>query len=248
MDYCAMNKPIHNCKGFTLVELMMTLAISGIVAASVYTAYISQQRVYLAQDQVAEMQQNLRAAINLMASEMRMAGFDPTGTADSGIVQATAARFNFTQDITDNLGTATEGDGILGDPGEDITFGFSNANDANGDGVADAGASPLARSTNGGPFEPIADNIEAIEFLYTLESGARVLAPAGGEFDDIRAVTISALARAGQPDPQFTNTMTYVAASGATWDLNGAAAGNAPNDNFRRRLITVTINLRNMGL
>lgn len=227
-------------RGFTLVELMITVAIAGLVVAGVHSAYTVQQRSYTAQSQVTEMQQNIRAALNMMTEEIRMAGFDPTIISGMGagadITDASVGRIRFTQDITE--------DGDTADTDEDLHYGFSNANDANDDGVADAGAAPLGRQTGGaGGFQPVADNIQAIEFSY-LDSGGIPTAV----LSDIRSVQISILARAGRPDPDYTNNVTYTPASGVAWDLNGAAAGNAPNDNFRRRLMIATVKCRNLGL
>lgn len=237
-----MKNKICNFKGFTLVELMLTMAISGMIVAAIYSAYLSQQRTYLMQEQVAEMQQNIRAALDLLSREIRMAGYDPTGGAGAGITTASAGRIGFTKDITNSTGNASTGDGSLNGPNENITFGFSNANDSGPDGIADAGIAPLGRNTGGG-FQPIAENIQAIEFRYLDVNGAVTATLA-----DIRAVQISILARAGRPDQDFTNSVTYTPASGVAWDLNGAAAGNAANDNFRRRLLITTVQCRNMGL
>lgn len=244
-----MNTSYKNCNGFTLVELMITVAISGIIITAIYSAYISQQRTYLAQEQVAEMQQNIRAAIDMMEREIRMAGYDVNGDAGAGIAEASVGRFGFTQDITDSSGAALEGDGRLDGPNEAITFGFSIADDADQDGIADAGAAPLGRldpNFTGGNFEPIAENIQALVFYYTLKNGTMTTTPA--TLADIRSVQVSILARTGRPDQNFTNNMTYTPASGTPWDLNGAAAGNAANDNFRRRLFVTTIKCRNIGL
>jgi prepilin-type N-terminal cleavage/methylation domain-containing protein len=62
-------------KGFTLVELLVAMAISGIVIAAVYTAFITQQKSYTIQDQVAEIQQNARVGLDMIAREVRMAGY-----------------------------------------------------------------------------------------------------------------------------------------------------------------------------
>ena len=62
-------------KGFTLVELLVAMAISGIVVAAVYTAFVTQQKSYTIQDQVAEAQQNARVGLDLIAREVRMAGY-----------------------------------------------------------------------------------------------------------------------------------------------------------------------------
>ena len=64
-----------NRKGMTLIELLVALTISGILVAGVYRTFISQQHTYTVQDQVVDMQQNVRLAINRMTRELRMAGF-----------------------------------------------------------------------------------------------------------------------------------------------------------------------------
>lgn len=66
---------LNNRKGFTLVELLVTLAISGVVMAGVYSVFYTQQKSYTTQEQVSEMQQNLRAAMLMISRDARMAGF-----------------------------------------------------------------------------------------------------------------------------------------------------------------------------
>jgi len=64
-----------NRKGVSLVELLIVLVISAVFMAAVYRTFIYQQRTYTVQDQVVEMQQNVRSAINKMMREIRMTGF-----------------------------------------------------------------------------------------------------------------------------------------------------------------------------
>lgn len=225
--------------GFTLVELMIAMAISGIVMAAVMTAFLSQHDSYLVQDNVVEMQQNIRVAMEMVTSEIRMVGYNPTSNANAGIVTATAGRFGFSQDLN--------GDGDTADADEQITYGFSTGNDTNADGIADAGSANLGRNTGtatgvgGGGFQPISENFQAVEFNYLMADGTFTLTPAANALNDIRGVRISLLARAAQADSKFANTMTYTSASGATW-------GSPYNDQFRRRLLIKTIQCRNLGL
>jgi prepilin-type N-terminal cleavage/methylation domain-containing protein len=61
--------------GVTLIELLIALVISAILVAGIYRTFIHQQRGYATQEQIADMQQNVRVAINRMIREIRMAGF-----------------------------------------------------------------------------------------------------------------------------------------------------------------------------
>ena len=71
-----MNKrTFKGSSGVTLIELLIALAISSILIAGVYRVFIYHQRTYATQEQVADMQQNVRVAMNRMIREIRMAGF-----------------------------------------------------------------------------------------------------------------------------------------------------------------------------
>jgi prepilin-type N-terminal cleavage/methylation domain-containing protein len=65
----------RDSKGVTLIELLIALVISAIIIAGIYRTFIHQQKTYATQEQVADMQQNVRVAINRMMREIRMAGF-----------------------------------------------------------------------------------------------------------------------------------------------------------------------------
>jgi len=66
---------LKKSKGVTLIELLIALVISSILIAGIYRTFIHQQKTYATQEQVADMQQNVRVAINRMMREIRMAGF-----------------------------------------------------------------------------------------------------------------------------------------------------------------------------
>jgi type IV pilus assembly protein PilW len=63
-------------KGITLIELLVVLVVSGMIVAGIYRLFIAQSRAYTIQDQVAEVQQNIRGAMDLLLRDIRMAGFD----------------------------------------------------------------------------------------------------------------------------------------------------------------------------
>ena len=204
--------------------MLVALAIIGVVMAGIYSSYYSQQKSYVAQAEVAEMQQNLRGAMSLMAKEIRMAGCDPTGNANAGIVTASSGSITFT---LDTRGTDADDppDGDTADPNERITY---TLYDRNGDGVNDT----LGRNT-GGVNRPVAENIDALDFVYMDGNGTPT-----ATLSNVRSVQITLLARTGIGDPGFTNNTTYR-------NQLGTLIYTA-NDSFRRRLLTTDIKCRNL--
>jgi prepilin-type N-terminal cleavage/methylation domain-containing protein len=59
-------------KGFTLVELLIAMAIVGIVLTGMYELFVTSNRIYLAQNAIVEMQADSRAAMDFMVRELRL--------------------------------------------------------------------------------------------------------------------------------------------------------------------------------
>ncbi|MGB9716416.1 MAG: prepilin-type N-terminal cleavage/methylation domain-containing protein [Thermodesulfovibrionales bacterium] len=60
---------------FTLIELMIALFIGMIIIGTTYAIYISQQRSFTSQDQVAEMNSTSKIAIDMISNDIRETGF-----------------------------------------------------------------------------------------------------------------------------------------------------------------------------
>ena len=58
-------------RGFSLIELMIALVLLGLVSTAVYKVLVNNQRVYLAQTQTIDLQQNIRAAAAILPAEFR---------------------------------------------------------------------------------------------------------------------------------------------------------------------------------
>jgi type IV pilus assembly protein PilW len=224
---------MKNQNGFTLIEILIALAITGVVMAGIYSTYASQQKAYIAQEQVAAMQQNLRAAMYYMVREIRMAGCDPTESGNPEIVVADKNSIQFTMDITDDPGTG-DPDGDTGDANEDITYSLDD-NDGDGD-------NDLERNNN-----LVAENIDAIDFVYLDEDGVQLDDDGAGNVTasvpDIRSVQITIVARAGRSDRGFVNAVAYYNQQ----DLVNPILA-AQNDSFRRTRLTTEVKCRNLGL
>jgi len=219
-------------KGFTLIELLVVMAISGVVMAGIYQVYFSQQKSYMVQERVVAMQQNLRAAMFFMEREIRMAGCDPKDSANAGITTANSNRIDFTEDIRGkNIGDDSDGD--TNDANESISYALI---DGDNDGQID----DLGRDTGSG-YYLLAENIEVIDFVY-LNAASAVIANPNSSLGAIRTVQITLVAKTAQAERGYTDTDPYYNQQG------GAPILPAQNDNFRRKLLTTTINCRNLGL
>ena len=78
-------------EGFTLIETLVVMLITGIIMGGVYAVYYSQQKSFILQGELAYTQRNLRMAMSTMETEIRNAGCDPTGLAGARIVAAAAS-------------------------------------------------------------------------------------------------------------------------------------------------------------
>lgn len=63
-------------RGVSFLEVMIALVITGIITMAIMKAYLTQHRSYLVQQDVTDIQQNARAAIDELSRHIRMAGFD----------------------------------------------------------------------------------------------------------------------------------------------------------------------------
>jgi len=234
-----MKKIIRQESGMTLVELLVSLVISSFIIAGVYGVYTVQKKSYTVQEQVAEMQQRLRSAMDFLARDIRMAGSNPAYEA-----------------------ACSDGYKIIKADAQEMIFRACNFEDENNDGVADDTDYEITikfdpnssepnilhltrdRDMNGATSIPIADGVDQFEIQYIsgyTPSGDPIPAPVAtpGDRDNIRIVKISMLIRSTYPDRKYTDTNQYVMGSGATWIPPA-------NDHFHRRLLITTIELRNM--
>jgi prepilin-type N-terminal cleavage/methylation domain-containing protein len=69
----------NSSRGFTLVEILVALVITSILATAIYSFFIGQHHAYTVQDQVIEMEQNARAAMDMIRRDLRMAGYHAMG-------------------------------------------------------------------------------------------------------------------------------------------------------------------------
>jgi prepilin-type N-terminal cleavage/methylation domain-containing protein len=270
-----------NKRGLTLIELLIVLVISSILIAGIYRTFIHQQHTYTVQEQVVDMQQNVRMAINQMVREIRMAGLgrqdaktwggggmhgaykNVVTPSDGGQSITIVGAFQEMTFLTANAASGEDPPKILVNDASGFDTGGLKYICINGSeslrikkivgneielfepltenhfanepvfrvmaityslGVFD-GKPALLRNDNVTGAQPLAENIELLQFTYTLADGTVFVGTVpGNRRDEIRMVQVTIRAMTDRPDPE----------------LGGG-------DGFRRRTLTSNIQLRNLS-
>lgn len=177
---------LRDPNGFTLVELMVSMGIGMVILAAVTTTFMSQTRIYNAQEQINEMQQNARGALDILSRELKMAGYKPNGGGFNGVTYSTT-QLMVQADLNSDGAISTSSTA-----NEQITYAFDNANEQ------------ITRAVGSGSAQILAEHISAFTFNYLDSAGAATTVSA-----NIRQVSITITAKTAKPDPNFTSNGGY---------------------------------------
>ena len=261
-------------RGLTLVELMVVLAMFGMILSAMYNMFNFQQKSYSVQDNVAVMQQNVRVGLDYMVKGIRMAGYIPDGippnksspsndslpgspfTADGvseSIEEATASAITFQADI--------DGDDIT----ETVRYTLDAGNNTLTREVWQWNTGTTSWDASTGP-EIVAEDIENIVFTYALLASTQGLAngiddDGDGSIDEQGELIFWDINNGVDDDGDGnvdedgalnTNTLRgYIRQVGATITARSANTDTnyvhpVQGDHYRRRILTSNIGLRNM--
>ena len=164
---------LENKNGFTLIELVVVIAIMSIVLGAIYSVFAATNRSTTNNEVIAEVMQNLRTSIDFMEQDIRMAGLDRFGSANAGIEAATATNLRFTADR--NM------DDVLNDNIERITYFYDAANNrlrqCLWEGTLD-------------DWQTVAENVTNFQFSY-MDADDNLLAFPIADLTEIRTVVVS---------------------------------------------------------
>lgn len=163
---------IHKMKkddGFTLVELLVSIAMFGVIVSLIINARIDQQKQSITQQQAVEMQQNIRSTLYIMTRDIRMAGYDPEGTNGAGISK-------------DLPGSPTEGT---------LTFSLVDDDDTLKT-ITYSLIGNQIRKDEGGGMQLLAENITNLKFEYFDKNRDELTMPIDqADINDIRSIQIT---------------------------------------------------------
>ena len=207
LDYKGANTMIMRGSkgGFTLIELLITMLVSSVVMAAIYSVYQSQTKSHRTQQFVVEMQQNMRAAMFLLEREIRMAGYSAADPASNG---GFVLNFN-------SFGPPHSGSGAVNDANN---IAFTVDNDDSGaietattfELIAyrrDAGNNTLERwDAVSGQWQVAAEKITNLTFSYHGADGSQMAFPlTAGDLPNIRSVELAIAATSGDRTMNLTN-------------------------------------------
>jgi len=179
-------------RGFTLIELMVSIAIGMVVLASVATTFTSQTRAYSAQEQINQMEQNLRGALDIMTREIKMAGYRPNGGTVTGVVSYASSSLTIQADIDGNGTLLASGTGS-DTANEQIAYVYDSVN------------KKITRQVGSGTAATLAENISAFTLTYYQSSGATRATSAS----NIRRIKIALTGITAKPDPGYPSNGGY---------------------------------------
>jgi Tfp pilus assembly protein FimT len=135
--------------GFTLVEILVGLGLASVLMAAIVALFATLSRSYTTQNVAAEVQQVVRAGIDEMVMNIRMAGVNPLNIADVGVKDDySSTQIRFTSDINAS--------GVIGDADdEDIAYIFEE--------------NKLKRQVDGGNKIELVENVSDFSFTYLKE-------------------------------------------------------------------------------
>jgi type IV pilus assembly protein PilW len=175
--------------GFSLVELMIAMAVGLVVLAGVYTVFILQNKTFSTQEDVVEMQQSVRAGMDIMAREISLAGYDPTCRNIPSNYWFYGVTVNTAQlQIKANL---SGGSAISTSNEETIVYAY------------DATNKRITRNAGSGN-QPFIENVNSFTFAYLDTSGT-----ATAVAKDVRQIRITFTGRTAKPDPQYSANGGY---------------------------------------
>jgi len=169
-------------QGLTLTELMISLAIFGVIMGVLFGFLVGARNSYSETRERAQYQQSMRAVISLITREVRSAGCDPNDAGFDKFALADAGQLQVRMDLNGDLDFADIG------PDENVSYTFAAGN--------------LTRDNGNGP-QVILRGVQAFTFTYFDEVGNQLagvpLSPANRDL--VRFVGINIQGQTDQGEP-----------------------------------------------
>src|SRR5215471_16340221 len=131
----------RSIRGLTLVELLVTMVILGVVMGGVTRSFMNQRKLTSIQNQRLALIQQAQAAMDLLTRELRTAGTNPTGATFVPVTYS-PTQLEIRADLNGNGTTDTNND-----PNEHLVYAYDSTNKR------------ITRDAGSGA-QPLVDNIQ----------------------------------------------------------------------------------------
>ncbi len=149
----------HKENGFSMIELLISMAIFSLLAGAIGGVYVSTSRTSTLQNASAGVQQSVRAALEIMVQDIRMAGYDPTDSSNFGIPIVNSSKIQVTSDRwIDPSDQANHPNGDIDENGFEQMSYELNGNDLR---------RILYEGTGNQSIQTIIENVTGLEFTYS---------------------------------------------------------------------------------
>ena len=172
-----------NTAGFTLIEMMVAITLGMIVIAGVTGTFTAQTRQNAAEEQISQMNQNVRGALDMILRDLMQAGYKAPGGSVAGVTY-NASQLLIQADLDAN-GSIDTGSTSL----EYVVYVFDSANQRITRQLGTAGSA-----------EVLAENITACNFTYKDASDATTTTSSS-----IRKMTIAITGQTAKVDPSYSS-------------------------------------------
>lgn len=204
-------------KGFTIVELLVSILLTFIIMGAIYSVYRVQTHSAKVQENRMEAQEYARSVLDMMVREIRNAGYAPTGAVCAGIIVADAQRIQFTYDANAN--------GLCTDADETIEYAYNSATKN-----ITRATNILGLTTLGSAQDLTDGNATALQITYYPQNCTNNFStPVGtgaagcpaspgsnaGTLATIQRVSISVTIQSKKPDTEFGGQLTATMTSNA---------------------------------
>ena len=182
------------------MELLIAMTIGLIILAALSSTFLMQRKIYDVQEQIVEMVQTARAAMDMMTMETRMAGYDPAGAMQSSDpedakfvgIPYDANKLQIYADLNGDEKTDGSHEYIKYTMDSDYPF-------------------EIRRDTGGGRQE-FALNIQSFTFDY-LEADGVTKVTKSEDSNKIRQIKITITVRSAKPDSDYGGYRTHTLTS-----------------------------------
>ncbi|MGN6526356.1 MAG: PilW family protein [Burkholderiaceae bacterium] len=204
--------------GFTLMELMVSLAIGLVVVIGFTTTFLSMKTAFRTQDAMAQLQDNERLAMSILSASIQQAGYYPDA------ISVGSAALVTTTDTT--YGNMSQGQAIFGQDGSSLSTAYAS------NGASDGLLSCLGQTVGAGA-------VRNVFYVSTSDNTLHCKATLSATASTSDAIIVQGVSG--------MSVLYGVLGSGSTTDISSYVSATNVTDWTQIRAVRITLNFVDPG-